>query len=277
MAVHLPHRPQPIHVAVVQIEHRIERRHGDAAHVAATAEPAVEAVVEPVSGHGARPGLAGVLKRRQRPHVERRSNRRCRRQAGGWLDVAPQRPLPDTERRMQAEPGERPGPPDGHGRGVGARAGRVGREVAELDFVVQQRIAIRSEKILDDDRADRIGPVPVGQHHAGHVRLQLLLQPVQEVPVPGQEPVRAESAVTEVHADISWRVHALDEPVKRDEFIPAAVLIRRAGAGVHDVGFHQHAGLHEGLALGRGQELRVLSYAHGRASSVSGCLGAPQS
>ena len=178
VAVHLPHRPQPVDVAVMQVEHRVERRDDRARHMRAGAEPGVQAVVKLVEGHGARARLDRVLERRV---VSLSSADRIVRIDGSA--AAPlrlrRRDAVHPEGRVERPAGEAGGPPGRRGREIDdAGARRLGREIALQHLVTRTRIAVGAEKVGDEDRADRVGPIPVGQRNAGDVALELLLEQV---------------------------------------------------------------------------------------------------
>ena len=269
VAVGLPHRPEPVDVAVVQVEERVVRGGVRVAHVAGagaarTADPAVHGVVHLVARGEAVAGLEGALERgvggavQGVAQVDRRGQRR------GQAHPAAQRadPLAAVDRvgRRQVPAGEPGRPPRGRRRGVGAHARRCVGEVAAPDDA--RRVAVRAQEGVGHDRG-RVGPVPVGHHHAGHLVLQQPLDVQQEVAVPAEEAVRAEAAVAEVDAEPERREGVLDHPVQAGQLVPPAVLVGGGRPRVDDLGLEQDAGPDEVLLLGHGQELGVLAHSHG--------------
>src|SRR3954447_22899152 len=133
VAVHLPHRPEPVDVAMVEVEDRVERRDRRVAHVAA--DIAVEPVVHltPRRDEGAELVAAAFELALEVPVVglaEYRPKVRGSRQAIETPDVSCQAGGGGAGGGVEAPAGEAGWPPRGEGGRVRARPGLGRREVA---------------------------------------------------------------------------------------------------------------------------------------------------
>src|SRR5882672_691878 len=87
-------------------------------------------------------------------------------------------------------------PPRWSGRGIRSRAGGVGGKVAASHLARDG--PVRAKKRIRHDRSG-VGPVPVREHHAGHLGLQIQFKTIQKIAMPAEKAISATTAMAEVH------------------------------------------------------------------------------